>query len=429
MHSQRQEPQFIDDELGGITTSHGPFMLKSAFQPIFSQAPTGQLTIQAFEALIRPFREGRPVSPGQFFQSVEADDALYVDRLCRGLHLRNLRRVNRSGASLFINFNPSFYASAADIDHEVSGFTSLCGELGISAGSIVCEITEQGSNDYLLSLMVEKLRAAHFKIAVDDYGADDSDLQRVERLQPDIVKFDAAWVHRFVETLDGKHVLRGMVRTFREKGMASLFEGLEEDSLGGDLRQHLAVGRAGNGDADGTRGSVTREPHHAHIVAEILATELSPDPDLARQFEDLLFRLKITKGTTVLISRRRQTVKLVTTSQLHRLQRLLRRCSSDHDGQMVGRTSRRSEHLDLLGKKLNQGRRVEQGLCFLKEEGLVRRAPALGNKKKLVFVAVDGGDIDLSRKIGAGILLFVHGQGRVLRIAQILFRVGLENAS
>ena len=66
MHSQRQEPQFIDDELGGITTSHGPFMLKSAFQPIFSQAPTGQLTIQAFEALIRPFREGRPVSPGQF---------------------------------------------------------------------------------------------------------------------------------------------------------------------------------------------------------------------------------------------------------------------------------------------------------------------------------------------------------------------------
>ena len=230
MHSQRQEPQFIDDELGGITTAHGPFMLKSAFQPIFSQAPTGQLTIQAFEALIRPFREGRPVSPGQFFQSVEADDALYVDRLCRGLHLRNLRRVNRSGASLFINFNPSFYASAADIDHEVSGFTSLCGELGISAGSIVCEITEQGSNDYLLSLMVEKLRAAHFKIAVDDYGADDSDLQRVERLQPDIVKFDAAWVHRFVETLDGKHVLRGMVRTFREKGMASLFEGLEEES-------------------------------------------------------------------------------------------------------------------------------------------------------------------------------------------------------
>ncbi|TDH34344.1 EAL domain-containing protein [Pseudohoeflea suaedae] len=229
MHSQWQEPQFIDDELGGITTSHGPYVLKSAFQPIFSQSRSGQLIIQAFEGLIRPYRQGKPVSPGQFFQSVEDDDALHVDRLCRGLHLRNLLRVNRPNAGLFVNFNPSFYASAADIDYEVSGFASLCAETGVSTRSVVCEITEQGSDESLLSLMVERLRDARFKIAVDDYGAHESDLQRVERLRPDIVKFDAAWVHRFVETPDGKMVLQEMVQTFREKGMASLFEGLEEE--------------------------------------------------------------------------------------------------------------------------------------------------------------------------------------------------------
>jgi EAL domain-containing protein (putative c-di-GMP-specific phosphodiesterase class I) len=39
-----------------------------------------------------------------------------------------------------------------------------------------------------------------FKIAVDDFGADDSDIQRVTDLNPDILKFDAEWVRRFTET-------------------------------------------------------------------------------------------------------------------------------------------------------------------------------------------------------------------------------------
>ena len=250
MTPERSEPQFIDDERGGVTTSYGPFMLKSAFQPIFSQSDSGQLTIRAFEALIRPFRAGRPVSPGQFFPAVEAEDAHFIDRLCRDLHLRNMGRLGRHSARLFLNFNPSLYGGKIDFGNEVAGIVALCNELGLSPGRIVCEITEQGSDEHTLADMVAKLRGSRFKIAVDDYGAEESDLHRVDRLRPDVVKLDAAWVRRYSETSAGRLLLRQLVERFRERGITSLFEGLEEEfqvsfcrEIGVDLLQGFVLAR------------------------------------------------------------------------------------------------------------------------------------------------------------------------------------------
>lgn len=95
---------------------------------------------------------------------------------------------------------------------------------------IVCEITEQGSgNKSVLDRLVSRLRARMFKIAVDDFGADDSDIQRVTELQPDILKFDAAWVRRFTETSEGMALLKLMVDQFIQQGITVLFEGLEEN--------------------------------------------------------------------------------------------------------------------------------------------------------------------------------------------------------
>lgn len=250
MSADRTEPQFIDDEMGGVTTSYGPFMLKSGFQPIFSQSATGQLTIEAFEALIRPFRGGSPVSPGQFFQAVEQQDAAFVDGLCRELHLRNMARVGRRKARLFLNFNPALYDRTTDFDREVAHLVRLCSSAGLLPTRIVCEITEQDGDEATLKRLVEKLRGALFRIAVDDYGAEESDLERVDRLRPDVVKFDAAWVVRYVETPAGRLVLRQIVQHFAARGISTLFEGLEEEAqvsfcreINVDLLQGFALAR------------------------------------------------------------------------------------------------------------------------------------------------------------------------------------------
>lgn len=247
----RRDPHFLQDDRGFFTTSYGPFVLRSAFQPIFSQDEHGHLTIEAFEALIRAQRNGQPVSPGHFFSMVEHDDAVAVDTLCRELHILNMGKLGRKKARLFINFNPGLFDAIANIDAEVDRMVDVTIKAGLRPGRIVCEITEQGSGDEaVLNRLVNGLRSRLFKIAVDDYGADDSDTKRVDDLRPDVLKFDAAWVRRFTETSAGKGLLKLMVEQFIERGITVLFEGLEEDhqvefcqEIGVQLMQGYALAR------------------------------------------------------------------------------------------------------------------------------------------------------------------------------------------
>ncbi|MCY0096136.1 EAL domain-containing protein [Hoeflea ulvae] len=249
--SERREPHFLQDDRGFYTTSYGPFVLRSAFQPIFSQNSEGHLTIEAFEALIRAQRGGEPVSPGHFFSLVEKGDSLAVDTLCRELHILNMGKLGRKKARLFINFNPGLFDGVADIESEVDRMVEFTVRAGLRPGRIVCEITEQGSGDEkVLMELVTGLRSRLFKIAVDDFGADDSDSKRVDEIKPDVLKFDAAWVRRFTETSAGMGLLKLMVEQFVERGITVLFEGLEEEhqvefcqQIGVPLMQGYALAR------------------------------------------------------------------------------------------------------------------------------------------------------------------------------------------
>ena len=247
---RQSQPHFLEDDRGIFTSSYGPFMLRSAFQPIFSQDDEGHLTIEAFEALIRAQRGNEPVSPPHFFSMVEPADALAVDTLCRELHIRNMGRLNRKHARLFINFNPGLFGDGSGIEAEVAHMLEVTQHAGLRPGRIVCEITEHGGDEAAIARLVDELRGSMFKIAVDDFGAEDSDIARVDKLKPDVIKFDSAWVRRFTETSAGRSLLELMVGQFIERGITVLFEGLEEEDqidfcreVGVPLMQGFALAR------------------------------------------------------------------------------------------------------------------------------------------------------------------------------------------
>lgn len=250
MIDRQSQSKFLEDDRGVFTSSYGPFVLRSAFQPIFSQDAEGHLTIEAFEALIRAQRGSEPVSPHHFFSMVEPANALAVDTLCRELHIRNMGRLNRKHAKLFINFNPGLFDGNSGIEAEVARMLEVTQHAGLRPSRIVCEITEQGGNEATINQLVGGLRGCMFKIAVDDFGAEDSDIARVEKLKPDVIKFDSAWVRRFTETSAGRTLLELMVGQFIERGITVLFEGLEEEDqidfcrqVGVQLMQGFALAR------------------------------------------------------------------------------------------------------------------------------------------------------------------------------------------
>lgn len=71
--------------------------------------------------------------------------------------------------------------------------------------------------------------------------------------------------------------------------------------------------------------------------------------------------------------------------------------------------------------------RVEDSLCLLVEISLVGRATTLGYAEELVLHTFRSFDVNLCGKVALRIHLIVHGEGSILRIAQVLFGISLVN--
>lgn len=206
----------------------GMHTLKSAFQPIFA-FEDGKLRIAAFEGLLRAFRDGETVPPGRFFAGVPAVDRFHVETLSRTLHLLNAAACLDGDKALFVNFDPSLFSDRAVVEVALRDTRLVMHEAGIHPSRVVCEVTEQKTGSLAaLHFLVSQLRSHGFRIAVDDYGADDSDISRIEELKPDIVKFDAQWISRLMQSGPGFALLKTMVTTFSERGISTVFEGIEE---------------------------------------------------------------------------------------------------------------------------------------------------------------------------------------------------------
>lgn len=215
-------------EDGTATAEWAGHELKTAFQPIFAFR-SGKLDRVAFECLLRPFREGESIHPTVFFAEVPGRDRFAVETLSRTLHLINAGASLGDHASIFINFDPSVFTDRALVDIALRDMRIVLHEAMIDPRRIVCEVTEQRSHSQeALYAFVSALRTHGFRIAVDDYGSEESDMERIKSLRPDIVKFDARWISRLMDTGAGFALLTTMVEAFDGQGIVTVFEGIEE---------------------------------------------------------------------------------------------------------------------------------------------------------------------------------------------------------
>lgn len=208
----------------------GSYVLRTAFQPIFAFDDRRRLSVCAYEGLLRPFRDALPHRPQDFFLSIPTADRFQVETVSRTLHLLNAGVFLDETAQIFVNFDPSLFGDPKLIDGVLRDMRLVLHETRLDATRVVCEVTEQKSvYESALSDFVSACRRHGFTIAVDDYGAEDSDMERVVALKPDIVKFDARWIRRLMDTGPGRALLAIMVREFRDRGIICIFEGIEED--------------------------------------------------------------------------------------------------------------------------------------------------------------------------------------------------------
>ena len=228
------------DEIGLQFGVYGEFRLWSAYQPIF--APEGRkLRAVAVEGLIEPRRVAQPVAPSIFFDAVPVADRLFVETMCRMLHLGNYRNIGVEGLTLFFNYNPKVNDHLGRALAEIRLMTRHLHDFELEPGLLVCEITEQAADDRVLTSLVREMRRDGIRIAIDDFGTGHSTEARINLLAPDIVKIDGAWFADLCRHAAAERFFRPLVAMLHERGAKVLVEGVEQ-------AQHLRVALEGGVD-------------------------------------------------------------------------------------------------------------------------------------------------------------------------------------
>ncbi|MEX3784896.1 EAL domain-containing protein [Paraburkholderia sp. BR14374] len=243
----------VTSGLRRYSVQHGELTLTSVFQPIFSLS---HLRAVGYEGLLRAHDAlDRVVSPLDVFgEAARLGDALQIDRLAQTLHLENFKVLGAEREWLFLNVHPGVLTDP----YLAAALLANLRRLDLSPRRVVLEVLEQRAEDLdRLADAVREFRERGFLIALDDFGAGHSNIERIWQLNPDIVKLDRIMLSHAAHRADMATILPGLVSLLHEAGKLVLIEGVETEheaqmalACNADFVQGFFFGRPSPGIAD-----------------------------------------------------------------------------------------------------------------------------------------------------------------------------------
>ena len=206
--------------------------LRAVWQPVLSLTDR---TVLGYEALIRgPVGADLETPDALFTAAREGDMLLELENLCLETVFASLPRAAR-GRTLFVN------ASARLLTHPVFLDDRHLAEMRRAHPSIVIEVSEKEIvwNYPAFREVLEKLRAAGFRFAIDDAGSGYSGLESILQLRPEFIKVADSIVRNLHADSIKREVLSGLLSLGRQIGAVLIAEGVEQDE---ELRSLTALG-------------------------------------------------------------------------------------------------------------------------------------------------------------------------------------------
>lgn len=210
------------DEAGRWVSECRDRVLSSVFQPVIS---LNQGRIIGQEALLRVRDvQGVSIDPTKLIGAMKSDaEVIELDRLCRLLHSHNYMQQPDAREWLFLNLTPQVINRGYLYG---SFFSELLQLARINPSQVVVEVLEnQVSSEKQLSESVNYYRDIGCLIAIDDFGVGHSNIDRVLRLEPDIVKLDRSLLE--VSSCKARKVLSNLVSLLHEAECLVVLEGVE----------------------------------------------------------------------------------------------------------------------------------------------------------------------------------------------------------
>ena len=199
------------------------------FQPIISMRGRDIVGLEALTYGLNP-KTGQRVTPDLLFAwAAQEEITLELDRHCRVRAMSSFKErfIPQNDFLLWLNIETSILTS------EVSGDGHLletARTYGLPPHRIVLEIVESDVSDQrALQDFVDVHRNHGFFIALDDVGAGHSNLERIARLKPDVIKIDRYLIRDVGGEYHKNEVVRSLVNLAQGIGSLVVAEGLENE--------------------------------------------------------------------------------------------------------------------------------------------------------------------------------------------------------
>jgi EAL domain-containing protein (putative c-di-GMP-specific phosphodiesterase class I) len=218
-------------------------------QPVVS---VREREIRLVEALVRgvdPY--GRVRLPAELFaEAARAGVPRELEARCRSAALEAYCVLEQTERTPILSIN----TDSALVLEGAAGAEQLVREVlehGVSPSRIALEILESALSDVLkVEEFCRAAKRAGFLVALDDVGTGHSNLERIPRLEPDILKIDRQLVHGMGGSYHRREVFRSLLQLSHQIGALAIAEGVEAEAdvltglaLGCDLFQGFYFGR------------------------------------------------------------------------------------------------------------------------------------------------------------------------------------------
>lgn len=219
------------------------------YQPI-TNAQTH--SISGFEVLCRWLKPSGEIIPPMKFLGVAEKTGMIIPIGIRVIEmaLDDLQRLQEKDPNLFItlNFSPMQLLSDSTVDYLINEVKNR----GLDASKIWIEMTEESyiEDEKALVRTLEKFKAHHFTVALDDFGSGYSSIKYLAALPIDLVKFDKTLIDDVHNSDRSFNLLKATKQLAGACNLSTVAEGIETEQqkqcvtdIGIDYQQGYLFGK------------------------------------------------------------------------------------------------------------------------------------------------------------------------------------------
>lgn len=213
------------------------------YQPIYNPRNN---TIVAFEGLLRlKDRDNNIIPPSKFISEIENSNMLFeVSLRILEQAIKDYKILKRSTYFSNKNFYISINVSLSEIESKefVYKAIKILANSNIGNNKICLEIIEKVKINDLskITKYIKILKNAGFKIAIDDFGVEYSNLDIIRKLDFDIIKIDKYFIDTICNDILHKNIILFINTLASSLGKSVILEGIE------DVEQHNLIKNINN---------------------------------------------------------------------------------------------------------------------------------------------------------------------------------------